>query len=122
MPQTIVQYSNNLIEKGAFDPTNLALDINKVLAGLQTFGDTDLKCIVSGNDLYARSTQPENKAFLMVVVNILSGRSLEIRQQISKDIVSLLKSKIKLVEGLEIQVSVDVHEMNKETYCKEILK
>ncbi|MGL4667283.1 MAG: hypothetical protein ACRCWR_05070, partial [Saezia sp.] len=61
------------------------------------------------------------KAFLWVVVNILGGRPVELRQQISKDIIAMLKSSIKCVEGLEIQISVDVHEMNKETYIKEIL-
>jgi len=122
MPQTIVEYSNNLIEKGAIDPNALAVDVNKTLAALQTFGDADLKCIVRGSDLYARSSaQPENKAFLWVVVNILGGRPLELRQQISKDIIAMLKTKIKLVDGLEIQISVDVNEMNKDTYIKEIL-
>lgn len=122
MPQTIVEYSNNLVEKDAIDPRSLALEINKVLTALQTFGDSDLKCIVRGNEMYARSIQPENKAFLWVVVNILAGRPLELRQQISKDIIAMLKTKIKQVDGLEIQISVDVHEMNKDVYIKEILK
>ena len=122
MPQTIVEYSNNLVEKGAIDPKSLPADINKVLAASQTFADADLKCIVHGNDLHARSCAPsENKAFLWVVVNILSDRPLELRQRISKDIIAMLKSKIKRVDGLEIQISVDVHEMSRDIFIKENL-
>lgn len=121
MPQTIVEYSNNLVEKNILDPKILPIEINKVLAAFGQFGEADLKCVVRGSDIYARSVEPQGKAFLWIDINILEGRPLEFRKQISTNIIAMLKQHVKSIDGLEVQISCGVHEMTKDSYIKEVL-
>lgn len=121
MPRVIIEYTSKLIEHKAFDPALLITAINKTLMDSQQFGDDDIKTIALSSNLYARSTQPQGCEFVCVTAYILSGRSAEIKRQISNNLLQVLQSEIKPIAQLKTQVTVSIQDVDRESFTKAMI-
>ncbi|WP_374668428.1 5-carboxymethyl-2-hydroxymuconate Delta-isomerase [Acinetobacter sp.] len=61
-------------------------------------------------------------AYLHAKVSLLAGRSMAVQQEISALLLSVLQQQVLARNGLRIQMCVEMLEMNKETYSKQIVK
>jgi 5-carboxymethyl-2-hydroxymuconate isomerase len=61
-------------------------------------------------------------AYLHAKVSLLAGRSMTAQQEISALLLSVLQQQVPARNGLRIQMCVEMLEMNKEIYSKQIVK
>lgn len=120
MPFIQIDYTNNLVDQGAFEPCVLVQEMNRTLLATGQFGDDDIKTLARGSDVYARSSQARNKAFMCVTVSLLSGRTHEVKHEISMAVMEMLRAQVKAIDGLETQVSVNMRDMDRDSFVKVI--
>lgn len=121
MPRVIIEYTNKLIEHNAFDPAQLIAQINQTLMDSGQFHDEGIKSIAFGSNLYARSTQPQGCEFICVTAYILSGRSTELKQEISNNLLQVLQTQVKKVTGIKTQISASVEDTDRQTFTETII-
>lgn len=57
-----------------------------------------------------------------IKVSLLTGRSIAIQKEISALLLKVLQENVAVPVGLSIQMCVEMLEMNKETYSKQIVE
>jgi len=113
MPHCIIEYSKELENK--IKPTEL---IDKVYRGTlksNLFEDEDIKT----RTIEFENHQTGNKKinFINVTVRILSGRSQELRQLLSKSILNEFED----INIQAISITIEICEIEKESYSKLVL-
>lgn len=110
MPHILLEYSKNL--KPTIKKNNVLQELHKAVVESNLFSPEAVK---------ARSTSYKNivlhdgfDSFVHITISILNNKTLEQRQKLSKDIFNLAQE---LVIECD-KISVDIHEMNIETYSK----
>ena len=66
--------------------------------------------------------QDSGQAYVHAKVSLLAGRSLAAQQEISALLLAALQQHVPARAGLSIQLCVEMLEMNKETYSKQVVK
>ena len=113
MPHCIIEYSNE-IEKFV-KPIQL---INAVYQGAlksDLFEDEDIKTRSIAYETYQSGSI--KKAFVHVTVKILSGRNVEQKKELS----NLILSHLKAIDFPQILLTVEVVEMEKESYSRLVI-
>ncbi|NVK73586.1 MAG: 5-carboxymethyl-2-hydroxymuconate Delta-isomerase [Oceanospirillaceae bacterium] len=113
MPHCIVEYSQNLEQE--VPPADLLEAVKGACIASQLFMEEDIKLrsVPYKNFLMAG----KEDAFVHVVLRVLSGRSLEQRQQLSHFVLeALIQFSLK-----DVSFSVEVCEMERETYAKKVI-
>lgn len=113
MPHCIVEYSNE-IEKSV-EPIQL---INAVYQGAlksDLFEDADIKTRSIAFDSYQSGSI--KKAFVHVTVKILSGRNLKQKKILS----NLILSQLKTIDFSSAMLTVEVVEIEKDSYAKMVI-
>jgi 5-carboxymethyl-2-hydroxymuconate isomerase len=120
MPYLKIDYTDNLLDFPA--PVILA-KVNKLLAESEAIRDEfDLKSSVSALSNYKIGTQEETRAFVYARFHLFPGRSSEIRKDLANRIASVLRRHVPRPAGVRILVSVEMIEMNRDTYRVETLE
>ena len=109
MPHCIIEYSSDL-ENGIV--STVIQTINEILIASDLFDPRTIKVRALPFSKYL--TGGETKSFVHVTLKLLSGRTEELRSQLSQDILDLLINTFKSVE----KISVDIVEMNRNCYKK----
>ncbi|MFI7838568.1 5-carboxymethyl-2-hydroxymuconate Delta-isomerase [Pseudomonas asiatica] len=119
MPHLNLEYSDNLRE---LNVDVLLLRLNHALVGSGQFADeADIKSRAEAYKQYRVGTAPGERAFAHVRLAILSGRSPEVKKQLSGSLLDVLREAIPKQPGLDIQLCVEVLDIDREPYAKERL-
>jgi 5-carboxymethyl-2-hydroxymuconate isomerase len=116
MPHLHVEYSDNL---PGLDVDRLLLRLNHALVGSGQFADElDIKsrAVVQGS--FRVGVAPVARAFAHIKLAILSGRSPEVKRQLSDSLLEVLKDAIVATPGLDIQLCVEVLDIDRDSYTK----
>ena len=114
MPHLILEYSANLRETYPTSKTLAALHHTMIKSGLFTAADIKSRAYEAADYLVGETGT--EASFAHVRVYLLEGRSLEQRKALSEALFSHLARHLPQAE----QHTVDIRELNKETYRKKL--
>jgi 5-carboxymethyl-2-hydroxymuconate isomerase len=119
MPHIVLEHSTNIVETSNF--STLFATMHKTLMDFGVFKLQDIKSRVYACDTYYIADGKPDNAFIHVEVRILSGRNQEMRQQITDRFMNLLQDHFSdSMHERRCVLSVEVREMDRETYRKVI--
>jgi len=118
MPHLSIEYTNNL---PGFDAGVCLAEINAALAASGHFDECDIKSRAFPVSEFRIGTNPLGRAFVSVELSILSGRSLEVRQELSACVLECLARRMSNRSGLHVQLSVEVLEIERASYAKAVV-
>lgn len=123
MPHIIVEHSSDISNKNVVD---FLPKIQQELAQIEG-GNFSLEACkarsLQFDEYFVGSKNQENSAFFHITIKILSGRSLQIKQETAQKIAKIAE-KFLLAQNLKKErtdLSVDIVDMEKEIYQKIIL-
>ncbi len=120
MPYLKIDYTHNLLD---FPAAVILAKVNELLAESEAIRDEfDLKSSVSALSNYKIGTQEETRAFVYAQFYLFPGRSPETRKDLANRIASVLRRHVPRPPGVRILVSVEMIEMNRDTYRVETLE
>ncbi|SDP87704.1 5-carboxymethyl-2-hydroxymuconate Delta-isomerase [Lentzea jiangxiensis] len=118
MPQITVEYSPEL--RGAFDRRGFAIALHNALSPLVSADVAEFKTRFRQiEEIVVGDGSPV--AIVHVRVGLLTGRPVELKQQVGQAGVDLLRDHLKPVEGVPAQVSLEVYDLDREQYRKLVL-
>lgn len=115
MPNLTLEYTRNL---PAFDINAVLVDCNRVLAESGQFLEIDIKSRAFGIDDFAIGTASGQRAFVYATLALLSGRSVEIKRDLSQRILSVLQQHFPSIPGLTLQIAVELTDMERDSFSK----
>lgn len=120
MPHLIIEHSSNL---GAvsFDRILPALN-RRVTASPAIADESDLKTRVRVNDAFSVGNQAEGRAYVHAELRLLAGRSAEAKQDLAARVAQVLRDELPRPADLQVQLSVDVVDMDRDCYVKDVLR
>ena len=118
MPHLIIEYSANLT---GFDPASTLAGCNGVLANSGEFAEADIKSRAVRHEHFAVGTAVAGRGFVHATLWLLSGRPEASKQALSRGLLAALEETFNKPEGLDVQLSVQVQDMDRGTYAKAFL-
>ena len=115
MPHLVIEYSENL---ASLDPAACLTAANAALVASGQFDEADIKSRAYRVAAFRIGAADDGRAFVAARLSILSGRSLETRQDLSQRVLQALQQHLPPAAGLSTQVSVEVVEIERSTYAK----
>ena len=119
MPHLTLEYTRNL---SGFDARKALLHMNKALFGSGHFDEVDIKSRAIPIDCFVIGTSPENRAFIHARLAVLSHRPPEARQALSTMLLQELTGLLHEHPGLHVQICVEILEIERDTYFKNVLE
>lgn len=119
MPHLTVEYSANLPH---YPEAETLTALNATLcthAEIQDEADLKTRFIVA--DSFEIGTAPANRAFVHAQLRLLSGRTPEAKKELSERIAAVLRERTPKPQGVLVQLSVEVVDMDRGSYAKERL-
>lgn len=116
MPHLHLEYTANLPDLNA----DVALmRLNNTLVGSGQFSaEYDIKSRAVRLETFKVGTVLAERAFVHVKLALLSGRSSQIKQQLSDSLLAVVKDLCEWPEGLEVQLCVEILDIERESYAK----
>lgn len=118
MPHLIVEYTENL----PLDATGMLSKINASLAASGHFQEVDIKSRALMLDSFMVGTNPSGRGFAHARLLIMPGRSMDTKRDLSERVLTAMQDCVAYLSGLDLQLSVEVLELERETYAKVHLK
>ena len=119
MPHCVLEYSSNVIDKPDWPRTLLAL--HKVIMGTGLFVLSDIKSRVIKHEQYFVGDGHDNQAFVTLDVQILTGRSDEVKSQISQAALPILAEAFpKTLADMKCSITVQISEIHRPSYRRQI--
>lgn len=116
MPHMTVEYTNNL---QGLNEAALMEALNASVCGHPTVSDeADVKTRIASLSNYRIGLNNAGRAFAHVELRLMAGRTAEVKKELSDRVAAVLKSLIPAQNGLEVQLSVDIVDMDKPSYFK----
>ena len=115
MPHLTIEYSNNLPQ---FIPNEALMALNQALVASGQFEEVDIKSRAVCFNGFLVGTVPAGRAFVHAKLAILSGRSIEIKQELSNSLLGVLSAICVWPETLQVQLCVEVQEIERQSYAK----
>ena len=121
MPHIHLEYSDNL---QSFDARPVLEALNRAFfASGYVNSALDIKSRAVCQQVYVVGLEQDHKqAYMHIKVSLLTGRSIAIQKEISALLLKVLQENDAVPVGLSIQMCVEMLEMNKETYSKQIVE
>ncbi|HKI78380.1 MAG TPA: 5-carboxymethyl-2-hydroxymuconate Delta-isomerase [Ignavibacteriaceae bacterium] len=119
MPHCTLEYSDNVLDKT--DDRAILKNIHDVIIETKMFSLNDLKSrTIVHHDYLIGDGDPE-RAFVTLKISILTGRDDHIRKTISENCLDILKKSFpESFEKLKLSITVQINEMDKGTYSREV--
>ncbi|WPN45917.1 MULTISPECIES: 5-carboxymethyl-2-hydroxymuconate Delta-isomerase [unclassified Pseudomonas] len=116
MPHLHMEYTANLPELNA----DVALmRLNNTLVGSGQFGaEIDIKSRAVKVETFKVGTALTERAFVHVKLALLSGRSAQIKQQLSQSLLAVVQELCEWPAGVEVQLCVEILDIDRESYSK----
>jgi 5-carboxymethyl-2-hydroxymuconate isomerase len=118
MPHITLEYTRNL---PGIDAAALLSKINAQLAASGVFGEADIKSRAFALDVFAVGTATGGRGFVRVEAAILDGRTPEVKRALSAGLLQVLKDNVPPASGLEVQFSVEIRDMDRDSYAKVVV-
>ena len=119
MPHIYLEYSDN-IENLETKPILLAL--NKALVeGAYVGSANEVKSRAICQHDYVIGFGDASQAYVHAKVSLLTGRSVELQQEISQLLLTTLEQHLPKKSQVSLQICVEILEMQKTTYSKKII-
>ena len=118
MPHLTLEYTSNL---GAINPDRILLALNHALVASEHFEETDIKSRAVQLDTWRIGVSTSEHAFVHVKLAILSGRSAQVKSEISSALLRVLSASCKDLTSHPLQLCVEVQEIERASYAKKIL-
>lgn len=120
MPHLTIEYTRNLEDGFALEQT--LHDVNATLLDSgQIKENTDLKSRAVPLDRSVVGAAGGLHGFVYCVLRVLPGRTDEVKAALTERIARVLRERIPRPAGMVVQLSVEIVEMHKPSYVKEIL-
>lgn len=119
MPHLTLEYTENISE---FAPLPVLQEMIQFLVQSSQFEEIDIKTRAVELSTYCVGQDPESRGFVHVRLAILSGRSLDVRQQLSSGLLEVLRLRLPPCEGLHLQLCVEILEIERESYAKTVVE
>lgn len=119
MPHLTIEYSANLPHYPEAE-TLTALNAS-LCAHPQVQDEADLKTRFIVADSFEIGTAPAQRAFVHAQLRLLSGRTPEVKKELSDRIAQVLRERTPRPQGVMVQLSVEVVDMDRGSYAKERL-
>ncbi|RID98240.1 5-carboxymethyl-2-hydroxymuconate Delta-isomerase [Simplicispira hankyongi] len=119
MPHLTVEYSANL----APFPERKALgELNEALcASPEVQTEADLKTRFVCQSSFAVGTESGPRGFVHAQLRLLAGRTPEAKQDLAERVATVLRRRTPKPEGMLVQLSVEIVDMDRPSYIKERL-
>lgn len=115
MPHLTLEYSNNL---PTFNVGEALLSLNQTLVASGQFEEIDIKSRAVRFDHFVVGTSTANRAFVHAKLALLSGRTMETKQALSKSLLDALQAMCVWPTALHVQLCVEVQEIERDSYAK----
>lgn len=117
MPHLIVEFTDNL---AGFAEQKILTALNAaVVASGQVVNETDLKSrTVRTTQFVVGTDATASRGFVHAELRLLSGRTPEIKRDLSERIAAVLRELTPQPEGMLVQLSVDIVDMDRNAYYK----
>ncbi len=120
MPQITLEHSDNL--RSAHPWSDLLGRLHEQIAGLVGIDIDACKSRVVPLPTYRVGDGTPNKAFAHLTLRIFAGRSPGMKNELGRAALSLLKGHVAATsEGLDVQLTVEIQDIDREAYFKERL-
>ena len=117
MPHYILEYSNNISEET--DPQHFFPALHQILIE-EGFDASKIKSRIVRHDYYYIGNGNAKNAFVHLTLSILNRHSLEKRKRVGGRILAYLKKYFsKSLSKLNLKISVEIRELEQETYFVE---
>jgi 5-carboxymethyl-2-hydroxymuconate isomerase len=117
MPHLTLEYTKNI---NSFDAGEVLPRLNRVLLESGQFEEEAIKSRAIELKTFCLGVIDHHRRFVHVRVSIMSGRSTEIRKALSQNLMGVLRTYLKH-GGDPVAVSVEIAEIQSETYLKETI-
>ncbi|PWB34684.1 5-carboxymethyl-2-hydroxymuconate isomerase [Pseudomonas sp. SDI] len=118
MPHLHLEHSNNLNE---LEVDKVLLRLNHALVASGQFdNELDIKsrAVCFDEDHFRVGVAPLPRAFVHVKLALLSGRSAEVKRQLSAGLLDVLKDTVKAPEGIDLQLCAEILDIDRDSYAK----
>ena len=115
MPHLTVEYSDNLPQ---FEANKALMALNQTLVASGQFEEIDIKSRAVRFDQFLVGTSTTHRAFVHAKLALLSGRTVETKQALSKNLLDALQAICVGPVGLNVQLCVEVQDIERESYAK----
>lgn len=116
MPHLHLEYTANLTDLPV-EKTLLRLN-NVLMASGQFASEFDIKSRAVKVESFQVGTSLSPRGFIAVTLSLLSGRSPQIKQQLSQSLLAALQDLGEWPKNLQVQLSVQLVDMDRESYSK----
>jgi 5-carboxymethyl-2-hydroxymuconate isomerase len=111
-----MEYTNNLPGLNA-DLALIRLN-NTLVASGQFAAEYDIKSRAVKVETFKVGTALGERAFVHVKLALLSGRSGEIKKQLSESLLAVVQDLCEWPTGVEVQLAVEILDIDRESYAK----
>lgn len=118
MPHLTLEYTNNL---AGINPDHILHALNHALVASDHFSEMDIKSRAISHDTWRVGVSTSEHAFVHVRLAILSGRSTQVKSELSNALLRALGASCKGLIHCPVQLCVDVQEIERASYAKEVL-
>ncbi|WP_198969617.1 5-carboxymethyl-2-hydroxymuconate Delta-isomerase [Xylophilus sp. ASV27] len=119
MPHLTVEYSRNL---AGLPERELLRALNEAVTAHPEIADeSDLKSRLVVHDTFQVGTAPNARAFVHARLALLSGRTPEAKRELSHLVAGVLRRQLPRPAGLQVALSVEIVDMDRPSYVKEML-
>ncbi|MHC8291217.1 5-carboxymethyl-2-hydroxymuconate Delta-isomerase [Pseudomonas sp. XS1P51] len=116
MPHLHMEYTTNLPDLNA-DVALIRLN-NTLVASGQFAAEFDIKSRAVKVETFKVGTALGERAFVHVKLALLSGRSPQIKQQLSDSLLAVVQDLCEWPTGVEVQLAVEILDIDRESYTK----
>ncbi|MCZ2499233.1 5-carboxymethyl-2-hydroxymuconate isomerase [Xylophilus sp. Kf1] len=120
MPHLTIEYSRNLEDGFALADTLSEVNATLVDSG-QIRDELDLKSRIVPLDTTVVGTAAGDRGFVYCILRLLPGRTDDVKAEMSERIGVVMRRRIPRPAGMVVQLSVEIIEMHKPSYVKEVL-
>jgi 5-carboxymethyl-2-hydroxymuconate isomerase len=109
MPHAIIEHSGNVTG-------NFCTPVHQAMVASGLFDSNAIKTRSYSTNHFFVGNKMETGSFIHVTASVLEGRTVEQRKALSASLIDTLKSHFPEVD----QITIDIREMNRETYGKHV--
>ena len=118
MPHLILEYTKNL---NLLDEQEVLLRLNKALFGSGQFDEIDIKARAVALDDFVIGVTPAGRAFVHAKLSLSSGRSPEVKRDLSSALLQELRSIFSGSSNHHIQLCAEIIDIDRDSYAKDMI-
>ncbi|NHQ87290.1 5-carboxymethyl-2-hydroxymuconate Delta-isomerase [Iodobacter sp. HSC-16F04] len=112
MPHLNIEYSKNL---STFNPRLALQQLNNALIESGHFAEGDIQSRAMGFDDFLIGNVDEGRAFIHIKLQILSGRSPEVKKALSEALLQALKTDTP--QNIKLLIRTEIIDIDRPSYC-----